>query len=58
MKTYKATYTEILERTIDIEANSLKEAHKKAQQLYENEDVVLDANDFKDSTLIVRDIEK
>ncbi|XZN07625.1 DpnD/PcfM family protein [Clostridium perfringens] len=39
---------ETLEREVFINANSEKEAMNIVQSLYENEDIILDSNDFKE----------
>ena len=46
MKTYKVTITETLEKTVEIEANSRKEAEILAQTNWENSDYIFDADDF------------
>ena len=46
MKEYKIEVTETLSRTIHIEAASRDEAVKKVKDMYRNEEIVLDADDF------------
>ncbi|MGU8155406.1 DpnD/PcfM family protein [Clostridium perfringens] len=48
MKKFKVKIVEILEREVFVNANSEKEAMNIVQSLYENEDIVLDSNDFKE----------
>lgn len=51
MKKYDITITETLVRHVDIEADSREEALEKANEQYENSEIVLDADDYT-STLI------
>ena len=48
MKKFKIKIVETLERVVFVNANSEKEAMNIVQSLYENEDIVLDSNDFKE----------
>ncbi|MGU8439103.1 DpnD/PcfM family protein [Clostridium perfringens] len=48
MKKFKIKIVETLEREVFINANSEKEAMNIVQSLYENEDIILDSNDFKE----------
>ncbi len=48
MKKFKVKIVETLEREVLVNANSEKEAINIVQSLYENEDIVLDSNDFKE----------
>ncbi len=48
MKKFKVKIVENLEREVLVNANSEKEAMNIVQSLYENEDIVLDSNDFKE----------
>ncbi|MDM0612912.1 MAG: DpnD/PcfM family protein [Clostridium perfringens] len=48
MKKFKVKIVETLEREVFVNANSEKEAMNIVQSLYENEDIVLDSNDFKE----------
>ncbi len=47
METYKIEIKEILSRTIELKASSLKDAIEKVEDLYRSEDIILDYNDFK-----------
>ena len=47
MKNYEISVKEVLERVITIEANSLEEALDKVQEMYDNEEIVLDSGDFQ-----------
>lgn len=46
MPTFKIEIKEVLKRTIEIEADSLWEATYKAEDMYNNEEIVLSADDF------------
>ncbi len=48
MKKYKIEIEEILQRVVDVEADNLAEALDKVQEQYDNEEITLDYNDFKD----------
>lgn len=43
---YKVTITETLKRTVEVEAASYMQAQNIAEDMYNNEDIVLDYNDF------------
>ena len=45
-KKYVVYVTETLQRKVIIEAKSLTEAEEKAQEAYENEEIILDYNDY------------
>lgn len=47
MKTYNVTITEILQRTILVEADNEQHALNMVQDDYDNENIVLDYSDFK-----------
>ena len=47
MKTFKVEIKEILSRVIEIKANSKDEAIQKTEDLYRDEEIVLDYNDFQ-----------
>lgn len=49
MKKYKFEITEILQKQIEIEANSYDEAYQKVKSQYKNEDIILDASDYIDT---------
>lgn len=49
MKKYKFEITEILQKEIEIEANSYEEAYQKLKSKYKDEDIILDANDYVDT---------
>ena len=46
MRTYEFKVREVLERTIRVDANSMNEAETIAELLYDNETIVLDAEDL------------
>ena len=48
MKKFKVKIVETLEREVLVNSNNEKEAINIVQSLYENEDIVLDSNDFKE----------
>ena len=48
MKKYKVEITEILQRTIEIEANSEIEAETKVKQMYDEQEIILDYQDYID----------
>lgn len=47
-KEFKVEIKEILSRIVTIKANTEEEAYQKVKQLYKNEEIVLDDNDFLD----------
>jgi len=49
MKKYAVEITETLQRQVIIEANSYEEAQLKAKQKYDEEEIVLDENDYVDT---------
>ena len=46
MPTFKIEIQEVLKRAVEIEAESLWEATEIAEEMYNNEEIVLDADDF------------
>lgn len=52
MKKYTVTIIETLSRTIDIEAESFDEASAEIMAKYNDEEIVLDADDFDDVQFI------
>ena len=46
MPKFNIEIQEVLKRTIEIEADSLCEATEIAEEMYNNEEIVLDADDF------------
>lgn len=52
-KVYAIEITETLQRVVKIKADSEKDAIAAASQLYDNESVVLDADDRKDTDFSV-----
>ena len=53
MKTYKVVVTETLQRTITINADNEGEALDKVQEMYDNEEIVLDSSDYQDTKIEV-----
>lgn len=45
---YKIKVQETLERIVEVEASSIDEARDKVEELYNNEEIVLDYSDFVD----------
>jgi len=52
METFKIEVKETLSRIIEIEANSMDEAYSKVREMYRNEEIVLDENDYVDTDFI------
>lgn len=50
---YDVAIEELLTRVIEVEADSIAEAFMVASELYYNEEVVLDFNDFADVNIEV-----
>lgn len=48
MATFTFEITETLQRQVTIKAKDLEAAQEKVNRQYENEDIVLDADDFVD----------
>lgn len=46
MERYKIEVQEFLSRIIEIEANNIIEAISKVKLMYQNEEIVLDSDDF------------
>lgn len=49
MPTYKIEITETLQKQIEVEASSKEEAIKKAKEQYQNQEIVLNENDYVDT---------
>ncbi len=47
MKIYKIEIEELLQKVVEVEADSVDEAIDKVHNAYRNEEYVLDYNDFK-----------
>lgn len=43
---YKIKVQETLERIVEVEASSIDEARDKVEEMYNNEEIVLDYSDF------------
>lgn len=52
------TITEYLERQVVIEADSEAEAYKKGFEKYRNEEIVLDADDYVETTFDIKQEEE
>lgn len=46
MKTFKIEVQEFLSRIVEIEAKNIDEAISKVTEMYQNEEIVLDSEDF------------
>jgi hypothetical protein len=49
MKKFSIYVREILEREVEVEAKSKKEAYIKVEEMYNNEEIVLDSSDYIDT---------
>lgn len=47
MNKYSIEIEEILQRNVKVEAETEEEAIKKVKEMYNNEEIILDYNDFK-----------
>lgn len=54
---YKIGITEKLHKTIEIEANSEAEALTKVEDMYQNEDIVLSADDYSNTYIDIEEKE-
>lgn len=57
-KTYKVTVTETLQRTITVNAEDELDAVQKVQNMYNNEEIVLDSEDHINTDIDVKNIDK
>lgn len=48
---YKIEVQEILSRTIEIEASTAKSAREKVEEMYGNQEIILDGDDFKEKSI-------
>lgn len=55
MKTYQVEVEEILRKNVFVEAENEDEAFRKVQEMYSNEEVVLDADNFQEYNIFVID---
>ena len=51
MDTFKIEVQEVLSRIIEIEAKNIDEAISKVKDMYQNEEIVLDSEDFVTSEI-------
>jgi hypothetical protein len=51
--TYQFELTETLQRQIDVEADTQEEAFQILSGLYHNTDIVLDSQDYIDTTIVL-----
>lgn len=52
METFKIEIQELLSKTIEIQAENIEEAIEKVNQMYKNEEIVLDYSNFVDKKII------
>jgi hypothetical protein len=52
MKVFKVEITEILQKRIQVEANSLDEALKKVKLKYQKEQIILDSSDLIEMNIL------
>ncbi len=55
MKTFKIEIIETLSRTVKVQADSIEDAITKTHKLYRNEKIVLDENDYIDTSIELYD---
>ena len=55
-KKYNVTITETLLRTVEVEAESEEDARAKVEELYDNCDIVLSADDFDGMDMSVEEV--
>lgn len=48
-KIYSIEITETLQKQVSIQANSYEEAERKVKEKYQNNEIVLDSNDYIDT---------
>lgn len=48
---YDITIIETLSRSIEIEADSYDDALMKVEEMYDNQEIILDSEDFKGKTI-------
>ena len=53
MNKYKVEITEYLQKTIEVDAKDENEAYSKVKQMYDNEEIILSADDFTDKEIKV-----
>ncbi len=56
METFKVEVEELLSRTIDVQANDIKEAIAIVEQMYRDEEVVLDYTDLTRQDIVSHDL--
>ena len=58
MQTYHIEIQETLVRVVAVEALSLDSAIVQVQEMYNNEEIVLDSDDYMDTEFLVKDCGK
>lgn len=53
MKTFEIEIREVLSRVISVEAENFADAVSTVEEQYNNEEIVLDYDDFKDKEIIL-----
>ena len=56
MKKFRVTVTETLKRFVDVEAENEDEAAEKVDFMYDNEDIVLTADDYYATNITVDEL--
>lgn len=56
MKKFRATVTETLKRFVEVEAENEDEAAEKVDFMYDNEDIVLTADDYYATNITVDEL--
>ncbi len=51
---FTVSFREVLERNIEIEAETKEEAYDIAKEMYDKEEVVLDSNDLTEQDIVVK----
>ena len=55
---YKVNIEELLSRIVEVEADNEEDAENKVRAMYNNEEIVLNADDLSSVELFVQEIEK
>lgn len=55
---YKVTVTETLQRSVTITADNELDAVQKVQDMYDNEEIVLDYRDYTDTNIDANEVNK
>ena len=55
MTKYRVMVTEILSRVVEVESECEEDAINMARKMYRNCDIVLDASDYKETNICIKD---